>query len=177
MARLYLDTNQGELERIAQAFAATQKQVDAAARRAVSKLGRWVKSASMREVSRDTGVPRKVLKRRLLMSISGTRHTARVWYGLNAIPLSALSPRQTATGVTAGAGVAPPCVHRGARRHQRAVYRRVHKDQRLPLAVQYLNIADDVRRVLRVDINPRFRAMFARYFEQELRWEQRRAGA
>ena len=176
MARLYLDTNQGELERIAQAFAATQKQVGAAARRAVSKLGRWVKSASMREVSRDTGVPRKVLKRRLLMSISGTRHTARVWYGLNAIPLSALSPRQTATGVTAG-----PVSRRHAfiveRGGTKAVYRRVHKDQRLPLAVQYLNIADDVRRVLRVDINPRFRAMFARYFEQELRWEQRRAGA
>lgn len=170
MATVYLDTNLSELERIAQDLAATQSQVAAAARRAVGKLARWIKSVSLREASRDTGIKRSVLKNRLFMGVHGSQYTARVWYGLNAIPLSALNPKQTATGVSAG-----PVQRRHAfiveRGGGKQVYRRVHKDQRLPLAVQYQAVADEFRRILQVDVNPRFQRMFVKYFEQELRWE------
>lgn len=176
MAVEYLDTNLGELERVARDLAATQKQVAAAARRAVGKLARWIKSTSLREAARDTGIKRKVLAGRLYMGVQGSQYTARVWYGLNAIPLSALDPKQTATGVTAG-----PVERRHAfivrRGGGRQVYRRTERDRRLPIAVQYRNIADEFRRILRVDVNPRFRRMFVKYFEQELRWETSRGRA
>ncbi|MBU1001920.1 MAG: phage tail protein [Proteobacteria bacterium] len=174
MASVYLQTNTLDVERIAQQFAATKTQVEKAARRAVRKLVRWVQSSSLREASRDTGIKRKILAHRLRMSMTGGQFTARVWYGLNAIPLSALEPKQTATGVTAGPVERRHAfiVHHGAKGQ---VYRRVHRDQRLPLAVQYENIADEFRRVLLTDINPRFERMFSKYFEQELRWEVRRA--
>ncbi|WP_461210395.1 hypothetical protein [Desulfocurvus sp. DL9XJH121] len=170
MATAYLDTNLGELERIARDLAATKAQVSAAARRAVSKLARWIKSVSLREAARDTGIKRKVLKNRLLIGVRGTQYTARVWYGLNAVPLSALGPRQTATGVVAGPEQRRHAfiVERGGGRQ---VYRRALRDRRLPLAVQYKSIEDEFRRILLVDVNPKFREMFARYFEQELRWE------
>ncbi|BBD08454.1 phage tail protein [Desulfovibrio ferrophilus] len=174
MASVYLQTNTLEVERIAQQFAATKGQVQKASRRAVRKLVRWVQSISLREASRDTGIKRKILKHRLRMSVNGNQFTARVWYGLNAIPLSAMGPKQTKTGVSAG-----PVDRRHAFivRHgaKGQVYRRVHRDQRLPLAIQYENIADEFRRILLTDISLRFERMFSKYFEQELRWEVRRA--
>lgn len=100
--KLFLDGPERECERLALEFAATEKQIQAASRRAVSKLGRWMKSAILRESSRDTGMPRKALKGRLKMSVDRVAASTRVWVGRNAIPLSALNPRQTRSGVTAG---------------------------------------------------------------------------
>lgn len=172
MSTIYLHTNTVEVERIARQFAASQKQVEKAARRAVRKLARWVESTSLREASRDTGIKRKLLKHRLIMCIRGNQLTARVWYGLNSIPLSALEPEQTRTGVTAG-----PVERRHAfivEKNGGQVYRRVSRNQRFPIAVQFENIAAEFRRILLTDINPRFQKIFSKYFEQELRWEVRR---
>lgn len=171
-----LDAGSGELERVALALGATQKQVAAAARRAVGKVARWAGATALREAARDTGIKRKVLSGRLFVGLRGSQLAARVWLGLNAVPLADLGPRQTARGVVAG-----PVERRHAfivaRGGARQVYRRVRRDARLPLAVQYRDVADEVRRVLEVDVHPHLEEHFARYFEQELRWEVRRGGA
>lgn len=174
MATVYMETNRQEIERIQREFAATQKQVNRAGWRAVRKLARWVRSTALRETARDTGIKRKVLSHRLILYTRGGHQSARVWFGMNALPLSALDPRQTATGVTAG-----PAERRHAfivpRGGTTQVYRRVHRDERLPLAVQYHAIEDEMQRVLQADISPRFARMFSKYFEQELRWEVSKA--
>lgn len=170
MATVYLDTNLKEIERLKLELGSTKKQVEVAAKRAIRKLARWIQSTSLREASRDTGIKRKVLKGRLLMFVRGTQYTARVWYGLNSIPLSSLDPRQTKTGVKAG-----PVDRRHAFIHRGQVYRRVHKTERMPIAVQYENIADAFRRILTVDINPRFEKKFNQFFAHELRWEKRKS--
>ncbi|SKA70828.1 hypothetical protein [Desulfobaculum bizertense] len=171
--KLFLDGPERECERLALEFAATEKQIQAASRRAVSKLGRWMRSAILRESSRDTGMPRKALKGRLKMSEDRVAASTRVWVGRNAIPLSALNPRQTRSGVTAGPVQRRHAFMLPGRRGP--VFKREGRS-RLPISVQYEDISKDIERVLQTEIYAEAERKFLHFFRQELRWEKVKEG-
>ncbi|GAB6178594.1 hypothetical protein JCM16814_34850 [Desulfobaculum senezii] len=161
-------------DRIARLFAADQKQIEAAMRRAVNKLGRWVRSTALTEGARDSGVQRKVLADRVRLTLGKNKRGVQVWFGLWPVPLRLLKPKQTATGVSAG-----PVDRRHAfivtgRDGKRDVFRR-SGDSAYPIFKQYHSVDDEIRRVLEVDVFPRLDAQFSKFFEQELRWEVSKA--
>lgn len=168
-----LGSAERDLERLALEFAATEKQIQAAGCRAVTKLGRWMKAVVLRECSRDTGIPRKALKGRLKMSVDRVSSSTRLWVGRNAIPLSALNPRQTRSGVTAGPVQRPHAFMLPNKRGP--VFKRDGR-ARLPISVQYEDISRDIERVLQTEIYPEAEGKFLHFFRQELRWEKVKEG-
>lgn len=61
----YLKIDGDRIEMIAADFAGTEKQIDAACRRAVSKLARHLRTVTLRGVSDLTGIKQSVLRKRL----------------------------------------------------------------------------------------------------------------
>jgi hypothetical protein len=78
-------------------------QIDNAWRRTLRKTARWVKAAVANTLRRHSGIPSKLIERRLYFFLRSLK-TAKVWLGLNAIKAHELgkSSRQTASGVTVG---------------------------------------------------------------------------
>jgi hypothetical protein len=96
------------LDAIASQFAATEKQVEAAMRRAVTRTTRWAGTQVARKVSSATKIRAGVLKGRMVVDFVGRDGTlGRVWAGLKPIDLKRLKPRQTNSGVTAGPAKRP----------------------------------------------------------------------
>jgi hypothetical protein len=173
MSRQYLNISLAKVEAIARDFAATQKEVDTAARRAVSKTSRWVGGLLVRMVARETGIQQKALKPRLRIYVSGNHMTARVFFGASAIPLSALNPVQTASGVKAGKIERKHAFIAKNRKGGVQVYQRVGR-ARQPLAIQYVHIDKEVDYAVLNEVLPLMEGRFFRIFEQELRWETRK---
>lgn len=96
------------LDEIASQFAATEKQIAAAMRRAVSRTTRWAGTQVARKVASVTKIRSGVLKGRMVVDFVGRDGTlGRVWAGLNPVDLKRLKPRQTKSGVTAGPAKRP----------------------------------------------------------------------
>ncbi len=163
-----------KLEQIAANFAATEKQINVACKRAISKLARHLKTVALRETSKVTGIKQAVLKKRLFVSFGGGRNTARLWFGLYGVPLREMNPNQNRTGVQAG---------KIERKHgfiqQRGgkteVYRRVKlergSENRLPIAIQTAKIDQAIKHVIEADILKAFERKFYIFFEREMKWE------
>ncbi|WP_421902182.1 hypothetical protein [Maridesulfovibrio sp.] len=174
----YLNIDGDRLEMIAADFAGTEKQIDAACRRAVSKLSRHLKTVTLRGVSQLTGIKQSVLRKRLFVSFGGGRKTARLWFGLYAIPLREMNPKQTRAGVKAGK-IERQHAFIGTRNGKQEVYRRVKvqktgTDNRLPIAIQTAKIDQAVNHVIEADILKVFENKFYAFFEREMKWESKK---
>ncbi len=174
----YLNIDGDRLELIAADFAGTEKQIDAACRRAVSKLARHLKTVTLRGVSQITGIKQSVLRKRLFISFAGGRKTARLWFGLYAVPLREMNPTQTATGVKAGK-IERQHAFIGNRKGKQEVYRRVKiqktgSDNRLPITIQNAKIDQAVNHVIEADVLKVFESKFYTFFEREMRWESKK---
>lgn len=174
----YLKIDGDRLEMIASDFAGTEKQIDAACRRAVSKLSRHLKTVTLRGVSQITGIKQSVLRKRLFISFGGGRKTARLWFGLYAVPLREMNPKQTKTGVRAG-----KLERRHAFIQQRngktEVYRRVKLTKsgdygQYPIAIQTAKIDQTVNHVIEADTLKVFESKFYAFFEREMKWESKK---
>ncbi|MBI9110112.1 hypothetical protein [Maridesulfovibrio ferrireducens] len=169
MATTYLNIKGDRLKAIADDFAVTQKQIDLACKRAISKLARHLKTIALRNISELTGIKQTVIRRRVFLSLNGQRQTARIWFGVYAIPLREMNPRQTRTGVRAGK------IERNHAFIQQKnggpeVYRRVD-DRRKPIAIQYARIESEVSSVIDADVLKAFDKKFYVFFEREIKWE------
>jgi ribosomal protein S17 len=173
MSRQYMNISLAKVEAIARDFAATQKDIEAAARRAVSKTSRWVGGLLVRMVARETGIQQKTLRPRLRIYTKGNHMTARVFFGASAIPLAGLNPRQTASGVVAGKIERRRAFIAQNKNDERQVYRRIGRE-RQPLAIQYAHIDKEVDYAVINEVLPLLESRFYRIFEQELRWETRK---
>ena len=96
------------LDDIARNFAADEKQITSAMRRAVSRTTRWAGTQVARKVSSSTKIRAGILKGRMVVDFMGRDGSlGRVWVGLRPIELKQLKPRQTKSGVTAGPAKRP----------------------------------------------------------------------
>lgn len=173
MSRQYMNINLAKVEAIARDFAASQKDIEAAARRSVNKTSRWVGGLLVRMVARETGIQQKTLRPRMRIYTQGNHMTARVFFGASAIPLAGLNPRQTPSGVTAGKIDRGHAFIARNRNDETQVYRRVTK-KRQPLAIQFAHIDKEVDFAVINEVLPLLESRFYRIFEQELRWETRK---
>jgi hypothetical protein len=156
------------LDRIGRDLGATQKQIEPAMRSAVSRVVRWAGNEAARRISKATKVTGKVLKGRMrveVMSKDGV--LGRVWAGLSNIPLKAMKPRQTKSGVTAGPAKRPGAfISEKLNGH---VFKRTGK-KRLPIEKETFSILDpglDAMGSLENEIGERLQ----REFETQLKWQ------
>lgn len=92
-----------ELQRASAKLAATPKQLEKAAQRAVKKTMRWMYTRAAREVAQATGIPLKALKPRLsLVTVGkGTEAVTILWIGISPVLAErAGRARQTKKGVS-----------------------------------------------------------------------------
>ena len=98
---------------IQQELWATEKELNAAVKRAIRKVSLWLKRQIARGISRETGIAQKALRARL-HHIMYTRRDLRavVWLGLNAVPAHLTgTPRQSARGVRVAKRSYPGAFH------------------------------------------------------------------
>jgi hypothetical protein len=161
--------NADSLQSIAGKFAATEKQVASAMRRAVSRTTRWAGAQVARKVSSVTKIRSGVLKGRMVVDFVGRDGVlGRVWAGLRPIALKRLNPRQTKSGVTAG-----PAKRPGAFISEKLgghVFERVGK-KRLPIrkskGVEILEPGIDAVAQVAEQVGERL----MREFEHEMSWQ------
>jgi hypothetical protein len=156
------------LDRIGRDLGATQKQIEPAMRSAVSRVTRWAGNEASRRISKATKVTGKVIKGRMRVEVMGKDGVlGRVWAGLRNIPLKAMKPRQTKSGVTAGPAKRPGAfISEKLNGH---VFKRTGK-KRLPIEKETFSILDpgmDAMRSLENEIGERLQ----REFESQLKWQ------
>jgi hypothetical protein len=156
------------LDRIGRDLGATQKQIEPAMRSAVSRVTRWAGNEAARRISKATKVTGKVIKGRMRVEVMGKDGVlGRVWAGLSNIPLKAMKPRQTKSGVTAGPAKRPGAfISKKLGGH---VFKRTGK-KRLPIEKETFSIFDpgmDAMGSLENEIGERLQ----REFESQLKWQ------
>ena len=105
MIDLHID--KAGLQRAAQELGATDAQVLQAVCSTISKMARWARSRSVRELAGGLVVPQKILRPRIKaqrLRRTATGAEAGVWYGLNPVALIRLGARRTRAGVSAKGG-------------------------------------------------------------------------
>jgi hypothetical protein len=156
------------LDRIGRDIGATQKQIEPAMRSAVSRVTRWAGNEAARRISKATKVTGKVIKGRMRVEVMGKDGVlGRVWAGLRNIPLKAMKPRQTKSGVTAGPAKVPGAfISKKIGGH---VFKRTGT-KRLPIEKQTFPILEpgmDAMGSLENEIGERLQ----REFESQLKWQ------
>ena len=157
------------LDRIGRDLGATAAQISPAMRTAVSRVTKWAGNEASRRISKATKVTGKVLKGRMRVEVMGRDGVlGRVWAGLQNVPLKAMKPRQTKSGVTAGPAKRPGAfISKKLGGH---VFERVGKE-RLPIKKsEGINILDhglDAMGSLEKEIGERLQ----REFESQLKWQ------
>lgn len=137
-----VEIDPGELQRIGREFAASEKELRAAWRRAKSRTARRLRTQA-RKALRENLSLRSAAILRARLRLRNTRDDASLWVGLNNLPVTAFKgrPRQTASGVSVGGREFPGAfVGRGGGGN-RLVFRRVGRS-RLPIEVETVPIKD-----------------------------------
>lgn len=78
----------------------SQEQIDKAMKAAVSRTARWASAQLRKRTAKLIRVSSRVIKGRIGLFFNDG--TARLWFGLWAVDLKRMNPRQTASGVVAG---------------------------------------------------------------------------
>lgn len=88
---------------IADEFAGLEKQVVKAIERALKKTGRWLRTYTMRHLSKELAIKQAALKNRFVLAYDKANKMVNLWVGLLAIAAENLgSVRQNAAGTRAG---------------------------------------------------------------------------
>lgn len=175
MAGLSVEIDARGINSLALAFGATEKQVEAAMRSTYGKMARWMRTHSLRGLSRKLHIQQKILRSRIRTyrmqnGLGDQGGGAKVWYGLRNIPFSRLNPRRARDGVRA-AGRYVEGAFLTSRRGRPEVMRRIGK-ARLPVEVVYAEIADEAQVYIEDEFvgSTAFDIQFFRFLEHELRW-------
>lgn len=96
--------SQHDFQHLINFFGITEKRAQLAYRRAVDKTMTWLKREASKDISGQTGIPMKVLRKRLqAYRTSKALMRGKVWFGLNALDADYISSgRQIKAGVKVG---------------------------------------------------------------------------
>ena len=168
-----------DLEKASRELGATAEQVKRALRSTLRKMASWVKTRSVRGLSKELKVQQKAIRRRL-RSLKA-RPTAdggaqiKIWYGLDPIALINLGASQNRRGVRAAGGrFVPGAFIAPGKGGKMQVFKRVGK-ARLPIKKQSADIAAKAERFLDDGLlnSEAFEQQFFKTFDHELKWQTR----
>lgn len=177
MSMIELDLEAQDIQNVIFDLQATEAQVNRALSSTLGKMAAWMRTRSVRGLSKELQVQQKIIRRRLKtfrMSRTSNGASIRVWYGLDPIALIHLKARQTQRGVTAGRHSRDGAFIRRGRNGNEQVFKR-RGAGRLPLDKQRLDVEDKAATYLEDEIigGLAFQSQFFKTFEHELRWRTR----
>lgn len=155
-----------EFEKLGREFALHKYEVQEAIRRAVKTTTQRLRDETATEFVRVSGLRIVMVRRRLFLRYKYADGYGRVWFGLNPLSLSKLSPRKTATGVRAGPVNVPGGFMPGGE-FGRSVFVRRGPD-RLPIDKRSYNVRDIGEEVVRNKVEPIIESVFMEEFKEEL---------
>lgn len=168
-----------KVERMALDLAATEPQARKALRTTLNKMAAWVRTRSVKGLSKALQIQQKAIRRRLkAVKFRETSEggVAKVWYGENPVGLIYLGAKQNASGVTASGGRSVKGAFiPGARGGKGAqVFKRLGS-ARLPIAKQEAKIQKPTDQYLQSGVvgSAAFAVQFWKTFEHELKWQTR----
>jgi hypothetical protein len=181
---IVLDVSDDALEGMIRGVGATPKIGEDALRSALGKTMRWANTRARRAVAGGAKIAQGVLSRdrRFFLRLPRTGDPrGSIWIGLAPVSASHLKPRQTSSGVSAGAHRFPGAFLASGRKGRgggaggaRLVWKRRGKE-RLPIDKQAVSIADAATAALSGDVFRGIEDFFVRTFEHEMRWRMSRA--
>jgi len=177
MARgLSIEIDGRQVETLALAFGATEKQLEASLRSTYNRMGRWLRTRALRGLSVKLGIQQKILRSRvksfrLQGGVGGKGEGAKVWFGLRDIPLIRLNARQSGKGVRASGGRYVEGAFIADYHGSRQVLKR-EGAARLPVRIVYAEIADPSNVYIEDELvgSASFDNQFFRFLEHELKW-------
>lgn len=177
MSLVNLEVSTLGIERLVLDLNATEKQAEKALRSTLVKMASWLRTRSVRGLSKELEIQQKVLRRRLKAfrlkkSADGANIT--VWYGLDPVALIYLGARQTSSGVTAGRHKRKSAFIAKGSNGNKQVFKRRGK-ARLPIDKQVLDINNKAETFLedRLIGSSEFETYFMTVLERELKWRTR----
>lgn len=167
-----LEINENKLQEISKKLVAEQKHIKTALGRAIRKTAQWIRTISVREISKLTNIQQKIVRRRVRVYIEGSRQLyAKVYYGQDPIAMVWMNPKQNKRGVKAGKNFVKSAfiasIKQGGKPN---VYKRVGKE-RFPVTKQVVEIENESNTVINDHVFDGFEKKFFEIFERELRWE------
>lgn len=175
MTSLTVDIDGRGIDALADAFGATEKQVQAAMRSTYAKMARWLRTQSVRGLSSRLKIQQKILRSRIrtyrLQHGMDNGEGMKVWYGIKDIAFARLNPRQNARGVRAQGGRFEQGAFIANLYGRRQVMKRIGKE-RVPLRIVYAEIADESVTYIEDTLvgTALFDAQFYKFLEHELKW-------
>lgn len=171
MPAFQLQIQPDELLKIAEKFAATQKQFEQALNRSLKRTARHARTTLAKEVSKSLKIRSKTIKNRIILDLHGNDKSLRLWIGLNPIGLHRLNPKQNKSGTKFGRGN----TRKGAFLvHMPNGSRLVMKRKRqsaYPLEKQSLNIFETGIAAIEAKVIPAIESTILVHFERELNFE------
>lgn len=177
MSLVNLDISALGLDRLVVELDATLDQAEKALNSTLVKMASWLRTRSVRGLSKELAIQQKVIRRRLksFRLKKGTDGSSiTVWYGLDPVAMIYLGARQTKKGVTAGKHRRDSAFIAKGANGGRQVFKRQGK-ARLPIDKQVLDVNDKAETFLEDKLigAAEFEAQFFRTFERELKWRTR----
>ncbi|MFB9149531.1 phage tail protein [Roseovarius ramblicola] len=171
-----LTFDQGEMQRIAREFDASEKDLRRAYARALSRTARKMRTQARKALREGLDLrAASILKARLRLARMRPRGkkigAARLWVGANDLPATAFKgrPRQTATGARVGGREFPGAfVGTSADSGKRMVFRRAGRS-RLPIFRETVPVQDEVNAVLEGEVFDDMADAFMAAFRAEVR--------
>ncbi len=175
---LNLQIDAAGVNQLALNLAATEQQAKKALRSTLNKMAAWVRTRSMKGMSKALQIQQKIIRRRLkAVKFRDTPDggAAKVWFGLNPVGMIYLGAKQTSSGVSAQGGrqVKGAFIAQG-KGGGRQVFKRVGK-ARLPIQKQTAKIQQPSEQYIEKGVltSAEFEAQFWKTFEHELKWQTR----
>lgn len=177
MSSIDISINASRIQALVDMLEASEGQAVAAFKSTMGKMARWVRTQSVRGLSKKLKLQQNILRKRLRTyrflgaSTSMRMGEMKVWYGLNDIPLARLNPVQTGDGVRAMGGRFVKSAFILDRNGRKEVVKRA-SNARLPIEVQYAKISNEATTYIEdfVLVSQEFERRFFEIFEHELRW-------
>lgn len=174
---LALDVGTPDFGRLVQDLAATEKQAQRALNSTLRKMAAWLRTRSMRGLSKELELQQRILRRRLKaakLRVSGGGSEITVWFGLNPVGLVYLQAKQGSSGVAAAGGrfVKSAFIAKTPGGGSQ-VFKRMGR-ARLPVAAQAADVQQPAENYIAHDaLGAQFDAQFWKTFEHELQWQTR----
>ena len=169
-----LDLELQGIQAIVDELEPTAKQADAALKRTLNRMAKWLQTRTARGLSQELQMPQRIIRRRMKKSTitkDSNGYVIRLFYGLNEVDLIHLNAKQTRKGVTAGKYQVDGAFISNKKNQ---VFKRMGK-KRLPIEKQSVTIKPQADAYLEskefnsVD----FREQFFKTLEHELKWQMR----
>lgn len=171
---LKIDIKTSDIERLIKDLDVDEKETIKALKMALRQTSTALKTLSLRELSKASGIQQKILRPRIKTSVREQGLSAVIWYGLNPVGLIRLNPRQNKSGVQAGkifrksAFLVSIKSKTGNLKQQ--VFRRL-SDKRLPIEKQTVDVERIASRLVEDIIEKNYFEILFKKMEQQLKWE------